>query len=156
YGGSLENRARFLVETLAAVRASVSPAALVSCRIAADPGSLGISPEETVEWMRMADPYVDYWDVTLRDWSAESGNSRSFAEGANLEWVERIRPGTEKPLVAVSRFVDPDVMARAITSGIIDMVGAARPAIADPFLPRKIEEGRYDDIRECTGSNICI
>jgi dimethylamine/trimethylamine dehydrogenase len=47
-------------------------------------------------------------------------------------------------------------MVRVIKSGIMDMIGAARPSIADPFLPKKIEEGRLDDIRECIGCNICV
>jgi dimethylamine/trimethylamine dehydrogenase len=47
-------------------------------------------------------------------------------------------------------------MADVIRSGAVDLIGSARQAIADPFLPRKIAEGRLDEIRECTGSNICI
>jgi dimethylamine/trimethylamine dehydrogenase len=47
-------------------------------------------------------------------------------------------------------------MVRQIKSGILDFIGAARPSIADPFLPKKIEEGRFDDIRECIGCNICV
>ena len=46
-------------------------------------------------------------------------------------------------------------MAEAIRSGVIDIIAAARPSIADPFLPQKIEEGRYEEIRECIGCNIC-
>ena len=46
-------------------------------------------------------------------------------------------------------------MLRLVRQGVIDFVGAARPSIADPFLPRKIDEGREDDIRECIGCNIC-
>ena len=63
---------------------------------------------------------------------------------------------TTKPVVGVGRFTSPDTMAGQIRRGVLDMIGAARPAIADPFLPRKIEEGRIDDIRECIGCNICI
>jgi dimethylamine/trimethylamine dehydrogenase len=51
---------------------------------------------------------------------------------------------------------DPDRMAEIVRSGAWDVIGAARPSIADPFLPRKIEEGRLDEIRECIGCNICI
>src|SRR3954447_6187242 len=47
-------------------------------------------------------------------------------------------------------------MAEIIRSGAWDLIGAARPSIADPFLPRKIEEGRLDEIRECIGCNVCI
>jgi dimethylamine/trimethylamine dehydrogenase len=47
-------------------------------------------------------------------------------------------------------------MVRVIKQGIMDMIGAARPSIADPYLPKKIEEGRVDDIRECIGCNVCV
>ena len=63
---------------------------------------------------------------------------------------------TSKPVVGVGRFTSADTMVRMVTSGVLDLIGAARPSIADPFLPRKIEEGRFDDIRECIGCNICV
>ena len=63
---------------------------------------------------------------------------------------------TTKPVVGVGRYTSPDTMVRVIKQGIMDMIGAARPSIADPFLPKKIEEGRLDDIRECIGCNICV
>ena len=47
-------------------------------------------------------------------------------------------------------------MLEAVTSGQVDIIGAARPSISDPFIPRKIEEGRFDDIRECIGCNACV
>ena len=62
---------------------------------------------------------------------------------------------TSKPVVAVGRFTSTDTMVNQIKRGIVDMIGVARPSIADPFFPKKIEEGRYEDIRECIGCNIC-
>ena len=56
----------------------------------------------------------------------------------------------------MGRFTSPDTMVRMIRQGILDFIGAARPSIADPYLPRKIEEGRLEDIRECIGCNICV
>ena len=63
---------------------------------------------------------------------------------------------TTKPVVGVGRFTSPDRWSRWSASGVLDFIGAARPSIADPFLPKKIEEGRIDDIRECIGCNICV
>ncbi|MBI3163529.1 MAG: FAD-dependent oxidoreductase, partial [Chloroflexi bacterium] len=63
---------------------------------------------------------------------------------------------TTKPVVGVGRYTSPDSMVSAIERGIMDMIGAARPSIADPFLPNKIKEGRHEDIRECIGCNICV
>jgi len=62
---------------------------------------------------------------------------------------------TSKPVVTVGRFTSPDTMVSHIRRGITDFIGAARPSIADPFLPNKIDEGNSDDIRECIGCNIC-
>ena len=62
---------------------------------------------------------------------------------------------TTKPVVTVGRFTSPDTMASQVRRGVVDFIGAARPSIADPFLPKKIEDGRLDEIRECIGCNIC-
>ena len=62
---------------------------------------------------------------------------------------------TSKPVVAVGRFTSPDTMARLLKDGVQDMIGAARPSIADPFIPNKIDAGRIEDIRECIGCNVC-
>ena len=67
-----------------------------------------------------------------------------------------MREATTKPIVGVGRLTDPDLMAEIVRSGAWDLIGAARPSIADPFLPRKIDEGRVDEIRECIGCNVCI
>ena len=62
---------------------------------------------------------------------------------------------TNKPVVGVGRFTSPDAMVSQIKRGILDIIGAARPAIADPFLPHKIDRGELDNIRECIGCNAC-
>jgi dimethylamine/trimethylamine dehydrogenase len=66
-----------------------------------------------------------------------------------------VKSATTKTVVTVGRFTCPDTMARWVKSGLADLIGAARPSIADPFIPRKIGEGRVEDIRECTGCNVC-
>ena len=63
---------------------------------------------------------------------------------------------TTKPVVGVGRFTSPDTMVSLVNKGVLDLIGAARPSIADPFLPKKVEEGRIEDIRECIGCNICV
>src|SRR5207245_6098412 len=107
----------------------------------------------------LADELVDLWDVnvgSIVEWSKDSGASRFFPEGYQLEWTGRVRGATAKPIVGVGRLTNPDRMAEIVRSGAWDLIGAARPSIADPFLPRKIEEGRYGEIRECIGNNICV
>ena len=102
---------------------------------------------------RMADDLVDLWDVTVGSWPEDSGTSRYYPEGTSAGGQRRMREATAKPVVAVGRYTSPDLMAQVIASGEADVIGSARQAIADPFLPSKIAEGRLDEIRECTGSN---
>jgi dimethylamine/trimethylamine dehydrogenase len=160
YGGSLENRARFWLETLEQVRTAVGDDCAIACRVAVDRmGALGVDIEEGLDFVRMADHLVDLWDVTvgsINEWSKDSGPSRFYEEGWQLESTARVREATTKPIVGVSRLTDPDLMAEIVRSGAWDLIGAARPSIADPFLPAKIDEGRVDEIRECIGCNVCI
>ena len=160
YGGTLKDRARFWLETLEGVRDAVGAECAVVTRIAVDAlGPAGIHVEEALEFVNLADDLVDLWDVNVGSiayWSKDSGTSRYFEEGYQLEWTGGIRQATAKPIVGVGRLTSPDKMASIVRSGVWDLIGAARPSIADPFLPQKIAEGRTDEIRECTGSNVCI
>ena len=97
----------------------------------------------------------DLWDVNLSNWSNDSQTSRFSEEGFQEPYIRFVKSVTTKPVVGVGRYTSPDSMARVIKQGIMDFIGAARPSIADPFLPVKIEGGRIDDIRECIGCNIC-
>lgn len=160
YGGSFENRARFWLETLDVVRQSVGADCAIACRISIDAlGPAGVSLDEGLAFIRLADPMVDLWDVnvgSIVEWSKDSGSSRFFPAGHQLKWTGQARKATKKPIVGVGRLTNPDQMADIIRSGQWDIIGAARPSIADPFLPKKIEEGRLDEIRECMGINFCI
>jgi dimethylamine/trimethylamine dehydrogenase len=164
YGGSLANRGRFWMETLAAVRDEIGGECAIATRIALHgdsgvPGAEtlpGIHADDMLKLVTMADDLVDLWDVTVGSWPEDSGTSRYYPEGHERPWAHRVREATAKPVVAVGRYTSPDLMADVIRSGAVDLIGSARQAIADPFLPRKIAEGRLGEIRECTGSNVCI
>jgi dimethylamine/trimethylamine dehydrogenase len=159
YGGSLENRARFWLETLEVVREAIGDECAIAVRFCIEAlGPAGVELEEGLEFVALADHLVDLWDVnvgSITEWSKDSGASRFFAEGYQLEWTGHVREVTAKPIVGVGRLTNPDKMAEIVTSGAWDLIGAARPSISDPFLPKKIEEGRYGEIRECIGCNIC-
>jgi dimethylamine/trimethylamine dehydrogenase len=160
YGGPLESRARFWLETLAAVREAVGGDCAIASRLAVDAlGPNGVDLDEALAFVRLADDLVDLWDVTIgsmADHSADIGSSRLYDEGWQLPWTGRVREATAKPIVGVGRLTSPDRMVEIVRSGVWDLIGAARPSIADPFLPRKIEEGRLDEIRECIGCNVCL
>jgi len=158
YGGSLDNRARFWLEILEAVREAVGDDCAIATRIGVDL-TPGITVSDALEFVALADHLVDLWDVnvgSIAEWSKDSGASRFYAEGHQFEWTGRIREATAKPIVGVGRLTNPDRMAEIVRSGAWDLIGAARPSISDPFLPRKVEEGAYGEIRECIGCNVCI
>ena len=158
YGGSLENRARFVNEVISDMKEAVGDKMGITLRVSLDEtiGELGFSNSEVRDFIEMNRDLPDLWDLAQGTWEDCSGPSRFKEEGAQEQLVRGIHELTDKPIVGVGRFTSPDVMTKMIRSGTLDFIGCARPSIADPFLPKKIEEGRVEDIRECIGCNICI
>ena len=159
YGGSLENRARLLREIIEEAKEAVGDTCAIAVRFATDEllGEAGISADgEGREVVEMLAELPDLWDVNVSPWSNDSTTSRFKTEGSQEPFTAFVKRVTSKPVVGVGRFTSPDSMVAQIRRGILDFIGAARPSIADPFLPRKIEEGRLEDIRECIGCNICV
>jgi dimethylamine/trimethylamine dehydrogenase len=154
----LENRARFANEVIGDIRDAVGDTMAIALRVSLDEtiGELGFSNAEVRDFVEMNKDLPDIWDLARGTWEDCSGPSRFKDEAAQEELVRGIHDLTDKPIVGVGRFTSPDVMIKQINSGVLDMIGCARPSIADPFLPKKIEEGRIEDIRECIGCNICI
>ncbi len=157
YGGSVENRARLLKELILETKEAVGDTCAIAVRFSASTGGPDDDQDtaEPREMIELLAELPDLWDIGVRDYRYEMGTSR-FVPEAGLEktmsWVKSV---TTKPVVSVGRFTSPDTMLRLVRQGVIDLVGAARPSIADPFIPRKIDEGREDEIRECIGCNIC-
>lgn len=158
YGGSLENRTRLMRELIEEGRDAIGDTCGLTLRISLDEiiGELGFGNAEVRDMIEMHADLPDLWDLAHGAWEDCSGPSRFKEEAAQESLVAGIKKLTSKPVVGVGRFTSPDVMARMIRSGTLDFIGCARPSIADPFLPRKVEEGRIEDIRECIGCNICI
>jgi dimethylamine/trimethylamine dehydrogenase len=157
YGGSLENRSRFLREIVEDARETTKGALGITLRMSLhEAGAYGFSNAELRDFIEMHADLPDLWDLAQGTWEACSGTSRFTPEAAQEDLVKGIKQLTSKPVVGVGRFTSPDAMARQIKTGILDFIGAARPSIADPFLPQKVQEGRYQDIRECIGCNICV
>ncbi len=159
YGGSLENRVRLLRELIEDTRDAVGGTCAVPVRIAVDEllGPSGICAEgEGRDVIAMLADLPDLWDVNVSAWENDSQTARFAAEGYQEQHVGFVKSLTTKPVVGVGRYTSPDHMAALVRSGKLDFIGAARPSIADPFLPNKIAEGRAEDIRECIGCNICV
>jgi dimethylamine/trimethylamine dehydrogenase len=159
YGGSLENRVRLFREVIEDTKDAVGDRCAVAVRFAVDElmGSEGIASDgEGREIVEMLAELPDLWDVNVSNWPNDSVTSRFGQEGRQEDHVAFVKSVTTKPVVGVGWFTSPDTMVSQIKRGVLDMIGAARPSIADPFLPKKIEEGRIEEIRECIGCNICV
>jgi len=158
YGGSLENRARLMREIISDAKDEIGDRCGITIRLALDEmaGPSGFTNAELRDLIAMHADLPDLWDFAHGNWESCSGTSRFKPEAAQEDLITGLKKLTPRPVVGVGRFTSPDLMVRQIKQGILDFVGAARPSIADPFLPKKIEEGRLDDIRECIGCNICI
>lgn len=159
YGGTLENRARLLREMLEDTRDAVGDTCAVAIRLAVDElhGPAGICAEdEGRDVVALLAELPDLWDVNVAGALGNDSKSARFsAEGFQEEYIRFVKGLTSKPVVSVGRFTSPDRMVDQIRRGVQDFIGAARPSIADPFLPAKIRDGRVDEIRECIGCNIC-
>jgi dimethylamine/trimethylamine dehydrogenase len=159
YGGSLENRARLLKEVLIDTKEAVGDTCAVALRIAVDEllGKEGIQASaEGSDVIEMLAEIPDLWDVNISSWENDSATSRFSKEGFQEQYTKHVKALTSKPVVGVGRFTSPDAMVSQIKRGVLDLIGAARPSIADPFLPNKIKNNEMDKIRECIGCNICV
>lgn len=159
YGGSLENRIRLLRELLEDTRDAVGDRCAVALRWTVEEllGPEGIACDgEGREVVAMLADVPDLWDVTVSAWANDSTTARFAEEGWQTAYTSFVKQLTGKPVVGTGRFTSPDLMASLVRRGALDLIGAARPSIADPFLPRKIERGDLDDIRECIGCNMCV
>jgi dimethylamine/trimethylamine dehydrogenase len=159
YGGPIENRVRLVRELLDVTREAVGGKCAVALRISLEElrGKTGRQAEsEAHEVVTLLAEIPDLWDVKMDSSPTDCAPSRFAPEGSHEPIVNFVKRITRKPVVGVGRFTSPDVMVSQVRRGILDLIGGARPSIADPYLPRKIDEGREHEIRECIGCNICI
>ena len=147
-----------LKELIEDTKEAVGDTCAVPVRILADEalGDGGITNAEIRDVVGMLAELPDLWDFAHGSWEECSGTSRFKPEGHMEDLVAGMKALTSKPVVAVGRFTSPDEMVRQVKAGVLDLIGAARPSIADPFLPKKIDAGETDDIRECIGCNMCV
>ena len=159
YGGSFENRARLIKELLQETKEVAGDRCAVALRFAVNnlDDADGITHEgegrDLVEYLA---ELPDLWDVNIANFEADARTSRFAPEAAQEDYISFVKKLTSKPVVGVGRFTSPDTMVSQLKRGVLDLIGAARPSIADPFLPKKIEQGDAEDIRECIGCNMCV
>ena len=159
YGGSVANRVRLVAQLIDAVRDATGGRCAVALRISMQElrgRPSDVAPSEAHEVIGHLRDAPDLFDVKMDYSATDCAASRYTPEASHEPIIDFMKSVTDKPVVGVGRFTSPDTMVSMVKRGVLDFIGGARPSIADPFLPRKIEEGRVEDIRECIGCNICI
>ena len=164
YGGSLENRLRFLLEVLHAVRAELTPEQVLGVRLPGDefePGGLRLEQMQEI-CRRIAETgLVDYLNIIAHTNFTHTGRSRHWAptpspHGTFVELAAAIRSVVTLPVFAVGRIIDPAHADSIIAAGKADMVGMTRAHICDPQIVNKIKRRQTRQIRPCVGANTCI
>ena len=159
YGGTLENRMRFLLEIIESSKRKAGSDYPLICRIS---GEEFMEGGHTLEDSKKLAPTLERAGVHCL--SIQAGWHEcprplihmSVPRGAFVYIAEEIRKVVSIPVVAAYRINDPVLADRIIAEGRADLIGMARPLIADPELPNKAKEGRFDDIRPCIACSHCL
>ena len=106
-------------------------------------GKAGFEREEMEEIISLVAEIPDLWDVTISGWHNDSRTSRFAEEGHEEPYIANVKKLTTKPVVGVGRYTSPDRMVSLVQKGVLDFIGAARPSIADPFLPKKLRKDAW-------------
>ena len=160
YGGSLENRCRFAIRVLKAVREAVGPDFLIEFRMSGSEfteGGYGL--EDGIEIAKMIEPYVDIIHVSAGTYQKTFGitHPSMFEEhGRNVFLAAEIKKHVSKPVATIGGLNDPEQLEDIIASGKADIVYTARALLADPFLQRKVVENRPEEIVKCLRCFTCM
>jgi 2,4-dienoyl-CoA reductase-like NADH-dependent reductase (Old Yellow Enzyme family) len=158
YGGSLENRVRIVLETIAAVRAEVGPDYLVGINLQGhDFSPRGIEPKDAQAIAREIEAFggVDYICVKAATY-VEANQNVPDMQHEKMLWIPlaaAVKEAVSIPVIAVGRILDPAAAAAVVAEGKADMVAMTRQQIADPETAEKMRTGRVEEIRPCIGCN---
>jgi N-methyl-L-proline demethylase len=164
YGGRLENRMRFSLRVLAAMRDAVGPGMLIGARMVADEDwEIGLTKEDGMEIAsRLASGgIVDFLNIIRGHMDTDNALSRvipihGMGTANHLDFAGEVRAATRFPVFHAARINDVATARHAIAEGKLDMVGMTRAHIADPHIGRKVADGLEDRIRPCVGATYCL
>ena len=160
YGGSLENRCRLAIEVLTAVREAVGPGFPIEFRMSGSEFTEGgYDLDEGVKIAQMIEPYVDIIHVSAGTYQKTFGitHPSMFEEhGRNVYLAAEIKKHVSVPVATLGGLNDPAQMEEIIATGKADIVYMGRALLADPFLPKKVVEGRDDEIKRCLRCFTCM
>ncbi|MDO8475862.1 MAG: FAD-dependent oxidoreductase [Candidatus Rokubacteria bacterium] len=158
YGGSLDNRLRFALEVVSAVRREVGPGLAVGMRISGDeltPGGLTLRDMQEIVRRLEATGALDYFSVSVGNYTVHDVmiGDMTVPPGALVPLAAGIKEAVRLPVATVMRIKDPVQAEQILADGHADLVAMCRALIADPELPLKAREGRLEEIRICTSCN---
>ncbi|HCI72989.1 MAG TPA: NADH:flavin oxidoreductase, partial [Lachnospiraceae bacterium] len=162
FGGSLENRARFLMMALDEVRKAVGPRFPIECRISGDDlTDAGLDMDACVEVAKLIEDKVDLFQVSCGNHEDPAMFCRThpnafFPRGVNVYLAANIKKHVSKPVACVGSLNDPAQMEEILRTGQADIVEIARGLVADPYLPSKALHDRADDITPCLRCYECF
>ncbi len=164
YGGSLDNRMRFLFEILSAMRDRVSSEFIIGFRMSADElRNGGITPDEGIAIARAVAErgLVDYLSIIAGEGENHISHptvlpGMSYPVAPFLHIASAVKAEVNVPIFHAGRITDLNTAEQAVADGHIDMVGMTCSHMADPHIVTKLRENRADDIRPCVGANYCI
>lgn len=164
WGGSFENRMRFGMEVLKAVREEVGPDFVVGMRICGDefhPDGLTHEDMKQIAAYYDATGLVDFFGVIgsgcdTHNTLANVIPNMSYPPEPFLHLASGIKEVVKVPVIHAQNIKDPNQAQRILEGGYVDLVGMTRAHIADPHIIAKIKMGQIDQIRQCVGANYCI
>ncbi|MDD6022616.1 MAG: NAD(P)/FAD-dependent oxidoreductase [Oscillospiraceae bacterium] len=160
YGGSLENRVRFCIEVLQAIREAVGQGFPIELRISGDEFfEGGYHLEEAVEIAKLVEPYIDLLHVSAGSYMQGFGRthpSMFLPHGVNVYLAAEIKKHVSVPVATLGGLNDPAQMEEIIASGQADVIYMARALLADHELPRKVMANREEDIVRCLRCFTCM
>ena len=158
FGGSLENRMRAPLMFIAAVRKAVGNDYTLGIRMCADemiPGGLDLAQVQEICGLFEASGLIDFVDLSIATfynlYLVEG--SMHTPLGYTIPLAAGIREKVELPVFCTGRINDPVMAEKVLSAGQADMIGMCRALICDPYLPKKAQEGRLEDIRYCIACN---
>ena len=164
YGGTLENRMRFSMDVLRAIRKRVGDDFIVGMRFTVDEAQQGgITFEDGIEvcntWRDSG--MVDFLNVIRGRIHTDPAMTdvipiQGMKNAPHLDFAGSVRKATGLPTFHAAKIPDVATARHAVSAGLLDMVGMTRAHLADPHIVRKITEGREDDIRPCVGATYCL
>jgi len=161
YGGSLENRARFVMELLTAIRRRIGDKLALEYRVSADEMiPEGMHEEETIEFLKMIQDKIDLIHVSIGVIGDPRCTTRIIrstysTHAFNVDRAEKIKKALQLPVTCVGSIMDLAVADKIIAEGKADIVAMGRAHLSDPDIIKKTSRGALDDIRPCIRCNMC-